>query len=164
MTKINFYKTQLEDIAKTFCKISEKCYYSNSNTLVITENEDYANSLDKSLWTYSKEHFIPHATINDPHPDDQSILITTKPENLNNSEIIIFVNPGKQTILDSIAENSRIKLNQITKIIFILDETNIIQTPEIKSIIDTSAIRVLETSYFIKNLKGVWQESQISST
>lgn len=162
MTKINFYKTQLEDIAKTVCKIAEKCYYSNSNTLVITENEDYSNSIDKSLWTYSKEHFIPHATANDPWPDDQSILITTKPENLNNSEIIIFINPRKQTILDSITENSQIKLDQITKIIFILDETNIVQAPEIKSIINTSAIQALETSYFIKTLKGTWQESQIN--
>jgi len=162
MAKINFYQTQLEDIASTFCKISEKCYYSNLNTLVITENEDYLNSIDKSLWTYSREHFIPHATINDSWPDNQPILITTKPENLNNSKIIIFVNPGRQIILDSIGKNSRIDLNEITKIIFILDKTNIIQAPEIKNLIDTSAIRALEMSYFIKNHKGIWQENQIN--
>ena len=162
MAKINFYQTQSEDIAKTFCKISEKCYYSNSNTLVITENEDYSNSVDKSLWTYSKEHFIPHATSRDPLPDRQSILITTKPENLNNSEIIIFVNPRRQVILDSIAGNSQIDLNQITKIIFIIDKTNIVQAPEIKRLIDTSAICALEVSYFIKNPKGVWEESKIN--
>lgn len=162
MAKINFYQTQSEDIAKTFCKISEKCYYSNSNTLVITENEDYSNSIDKALWTYSKEHFIPHATASDPLPDSQSILITTKPKNLNNSEIIIFVNPGKQAILESLAENSQIELSKITKIIFIIDETNIIQAPEIKNIIEKSVIRPLETSYFIKTPKGIWQESKIN--
>lgn len=162
MAKINFYQTQSEDIAKTFCKISEKCYYNNSNTLVITENDDYSNSIDKALWTYSKEHFIPHATSTDPLPDSQPILITTMPKNLNNAEIIIFVNPGKQVILDSLAENSQVGLSQITKIIFILDETNIVQAPEIKRIIDKSAIRALETSYFIKNLKGIWQESKIN--
>lgn len=162
MTKINFYQTQSEDLAKTFCKISEKCYYSNLNTLVIAGNEDYSNSIDKSLWTYSKKHFIPHATINDPRPNDQSILITTKPENLNNAEIIIFVNPTKQIILDSIAENSQITFDCITKIIFIFDETNVVQANEINNIFDTSKIHNSETSYFIKTAKGSWQETSIS--
>ena len=111
MIKINFYQAQSEDLAKTFCKISEKCYYRNLNTLVITQNEDYSNSLDKSLWTYSKKHFIPHATINDPRPNDQAILITTMTENLNNAKIIIFVNPIKQLILDLLSENSKILFN-----------------------------------------------------
>lgn len=162
MTKINFYQTQSEDLARTFCKISEKCYYGNLSTLVITENEDYSNSLDRALWTYSKKHFIPHATISDPRPNDQSILITTKPENLNNAEIIIFVNPTKQIIFDSITENSEIILDQITKIIFIFDEANTIQAPEIKNIIDTSKIHCSETNYFIKTTKGTWQEALIN--
>ena len=161
MTKINFYQTQSEDLAKTFCKISEKCYYSNLNTLVITENKDYADSIDKSLWTYSKKHFIPHATTNDPRPNDQSILITTKPENLNNAEIIIFVNSTKQIILNSISEDNKIKLNQIKKIIFIFDETNPIQALEIKNMINTSKICSSEENYFIKSAKGSWQEIQL---
>ncbi|MEM6338573.1 MAG: DNA polymerase III subunit chi [Pseudomonadota bacterium] len=162
MTKISFYQTQSEDLAKTFCKISEKCYYNNLNTLVITGNEDYSNSLDKSLWTYSKKHFIPHATINDSRPSDQSILITTKPENLNSAEIIIFVNPNKQIILESISENSQILFDQITKIIFVFDETNLVQATEIKNIFDTSKIHSSETNYFIKTPKGAWQETPAS--
>lgn len=161
MIKINFYQTQSEDLAKTLCKISEKCYYSNSNTLIITENEDYSNSIDKSLWTYSKKHFIPHATTNDPRPNDQPILITTKPENLNNAEIIVFINPAKQIILDFLAKNSQLELDQITKIIFIFDDTNVVQASEIKNIIDTSKIYVYETSYFIKTINGTWQETPI---
>ena len=162
MTKISFYQTQSEDLAKTFCRISEKCYYNNLDTLVITENEDYSNSLDKSLWTYSKKHFIPHATINDPRPSDQSLLITTKPENSNNAEIIVFVNPGKRIILESIAEHSKIVFNQIAKIIFVFDETSSVQATELKNIFDTSKIRSSEISYFIKTPKGTWQESPIS--
>ena len=162
MTKISFYQTQSEDLAKTFCKISEKCYYSNLNTLVITENEDYSNSLDKSLWTYSKKHFIPHATINDTRPGDQSLLITTKPENLNSAEIIVFVNPNKQIILESIAEHSQIAFDEIEKIIFVLDETNSVQATELKNIFDKSKIRSSEISYFIKDPRGTWQESPIS--
>ncbi len=159
MTKISCYHTLTEDLAKTFCKLTEKCYYSNSNTLVITRNDDYSKSLDRSLWTYSKKHFIPHATTEDTRSNEQPVFITTKIENPNDSEIIIFVNAHKEIILESIAKNSKINLNKINKLIFLYDETQKTQNSEIKKIIDTSQIKVSEMNFFIKSPKGLWQES-----
>ena len=158
MTKINYYQTHNEDLVKTFCKLTEKCYYSQLNTLVLTENDGYLESLDRALWTYSKKHFIPHATTKDPLPKDQSVFITTKVENPNNAEIIVFINPSKQMILNTIIEDSPIELMQIKKIIFLFDETQKTQPSEIEHIIKTSKIKTTETTYFIKTPKGLWQE------
>ena len=107
------------------------------------------NSLDKLLWTYSKKHFIPHATINDPRPIDQAILITTKLKNLNNAKIILFINPSKQIILESISKYSGIVSNKIKKIICIFDESNLIQASELKNIFDGSNICSVKINYFI---------------
>ena len=157
MTEINFYKTQPESLIRILCKISEKCYYSNLNALVITKNRDYSSSLDKSLWTYSKNHFIPHATIDDPLPEKQPILITDKIHNPNKAQIIIFVNPAQQILVESTAQHNESMINQMIKIIFILDETNMIQTVEIKNIIDMSKIVYSQINYFIRNIQGTWQ-------
>ena len=62
----------------------------------------------------------------------------------------------------SIAEHNKIVFNQITKIIFVFDETNAVQATEIKNIFDTSKIHNSETNYFIKTPKGAWQETPIS--
>jgi DNA polymerase-3 subunit chi len=158
MTKINYYQTQSEDLVKTFCKLTEKCYYSQLNTLVLTENDGYLESLDRALWTYSKKHFIPHATTNDSLQSDQSVFITTKVENPNNSEIIVFINPSKQMILNVLIENSPIDLIKIKKIIFLFDDTQKTKPSEIEHIIETSKIKTTETTYFTKTLKGLWQE------
>jgi DNA polymerase IIIc chi subunit len=162
MTKISCYQTQADDLAKTFCKLTEKCYESGKNSVVITENTDFSNSLDRSLWTYSKKHFIPHGTTSDPRPEDHSVFITTKIENPNNSEIAIFVNPSKEIILEALTPDNQVPFLQIKKIIFLFDDTQKTQTPEISHIIATSKISKSEIQYFIKTNNGSWKETSIA--
>jgi DNA polymerase III subunit chi len=161
MTKISCYQTQADDLAKTFCKLTEKCFYSGKNSIVITENNDFLNSLDRSLWTYSKKHFIPHGTTNDPRPEDHAVFITTKIENPNSSEIAIFVNPSKEIILNALAADKQVAFAQIKKIIFLLDDTQKTQALEIKRILETSQIWQSEIQYFMKSSDGSWKESYI---
>jgi len=123
MTKINYYQTHNEDLVKTFCKLTEKCYYSQLNTLVLTENDSYLESLDRALWTYSKKHFITHATTKDPLPGDQSVFITTKVENPNNSEIIVVINQSKQMNLNTLIEDSPIDIIKIKNYVYLFHTT-----------------------------------------
>ena len=99
MIKISCYKTKQDQLAKAFCQLAQKCYYSSTNTCVITNNSNFTIELDRVLWTYSKKHFIPHATKEDPFPQEQPIYITHSIENPNNSKIIILVNPTEDKLL-----------------------------------------------------------------
>ena len=123
MTKINYYQTHNEDLVKTFCKLTEKCYYSQLNTLVLTENDSYLESLDRALWTYSKKHFTTHTTTKDPLPGDQSVFITTKLENPNSSGIIVVINHSKQMNLNTLIEDSPIYIIKIKNYVYLFHTT-----------------------------------------
>lgn len=161
MIKISFYRTQTEDCIKTLCQISEKCYYNNFKTLIITDHEDNLYNIDKSLWTYSKIHFLPHATIHDPRLNDQCILVTTKPHNFNNAEVIVFIRITQQILLNYLSQNQELKLDHIVKIIIIYDNDNIIPASIINIMMNTYNIKVETTQFFIKTIEGNWQNRKI---
>ena len=158
MTHFNYYQTQSNDLIRTFCKISEKCFYNNQNSLVLTENDDYTKILDRNLWTYSKQHFIPHGTNNDTRRSDHPIYITSELENPNKSKIIICINLEKEKILEILSNISLINLNSIEKIIFLYDELQKITFNELNYLLKTSSIKISTTKYFVKTSNQVWQE------
>jgi DNA polymerase-3 subunit chi len=86
---------------------------------VFTENQDYSENLDRVLWTYSKKHFIPHATCLDPMPERQPVYITHKLTNYNQSEFLIFINASRSTILEAMSQNNLFQSDVVQKILFI---------------------------------------------
>ena len=87
--EISFYKLTTLPIIKAAPKLIEKIYYSNQRLVIIAENEELMKSVDDGLWVYSTKHFIPHATLNDNHPKDQPVYLTTKLENPNKASIFM---------------------------------------------------------------------------
>ena len=89
LPEISFYKLTALPILKAAPKLIEKIYYSGQRLVVVAEQEDLLQSLDNVLWSYSTKHFIPHATFQDPHPNDQPIYLTHNMENPNNASIVM---------------------------------------------------------------------------
>ncbi len=87
--EISFYRLSTLPLIKAAPKLIEKIYYSKQNLVVIVESEAMLEPLDNILWSYSTKHFIAHATLNDPHPEDQPVYITTRLENPNQASIIM---------------------------------------------------------------------------
>lgn len=161
MIKISCYQTTQNQLPKTFCQLVEKCYYSDLKTNIFTTNEDYSQSLDRVLWTYSKKHFLPHATNTDPLPEKQPIYITHNIEDYNQAEIIIFVNAAKPIILEAISRQSKIQPQNLQKILFLFDEVQNIQSSEINTLLNKSHIKDFEINSFIQTKQSSWQETPI---
>lgn len=158
MTKINYYQTTNEKLYKSFCALAEKCYSNNFRTIVITPNIAEIENLDKILWTYSRQHFIPHATTKDPFPEKQAIYFTTTVENPNNSTIIIFVNPDRDLILSTFSYNESFNIKDFVKILFLVDEQVILSFTEVSDIIKKSILKEYEVEYFNQKQNGNWQK------
>ncbi len=156
---ISCYKTQAEDLPKTFCKIVEKCYYTNMHSCVLVSNEDLIDGLDRVVWTYSKKHFIPHATHKDPMPQQQPVYITNKPENPNNSEIFIFINPDAQQLAEALSAKNFISNTDSKKIIIIHDQLQKTNSSEITNIMQKSNFKDAPISCFEKDQSGSWQQA-----
>jgi DNA polymerase III subunit chi len=92
MTEINFYVSSSgskEAIYKLLPSLLEKILEQKNKVLIACEDEHEVKKLDKFLWEYNAEKFIPHGTADQEHAEDQPILITDKQENLNLSSILI---------------------------------------------------------------------------
>jgi len=163
MIKINCYITTQDDLHKTFCQLAEKCYYANLRTNVITQNSDYTKSLDRVLWTYSKKHFIPHATDADSLPEKQPIYITDKLDNPNQADSIMFINPDKAMFLETIAKDSKLNLESFQKISLLFDDIQKIQILEIDNLLKKSPIKEFEINLFVKNQQKMWQKTPITN-
>jgi DNA polymerase-3 subunit chi len=162
MIKISCYQTTQNQLPKTFCQLTEKCYYSNLKTIIFTENEDYSQNLDRILWTYSKKHFIPHATSLDPLPEKQPVYITHNINEYNKSKIIIFINPSQKTILEAFSQNSIIQPKLVQKILFIHDEIQKIHSDTIKNLLEKSYINRFVINAFNQTKQGAWEELNLS--
>lgn len=160
MIKVSFYKTTGAQLAKSFCQLVEKCYYSGVKTIVFAENENYRNDLDRVLWTYSKKHFIAHATSSDPLPERQPVYLTENLAQYNQSEIIVFVNPEVSSVLNALAEKRITGAKELQKIFFILDDSAKSRIEEIKNLLEKSVLKEISVSVFHQNLAGGWQHSE----
>ncbi|MDG1436619.1 MAG: DNA polymerase III subunit chi [Rickettsiaceae bacterium] len=157
MKKISCYQTTQNQLPKAFCQLIEKCYYSNSKTNVLTMSSDYSENLDRVLWTYSKKHFIPHATCLDPQPDRQPVYITHELTKYNQAEFLVFINASQSLILESIAKKDLFQSKIVKKVLFIFDETQKMKEKEIKFLLEKSDIGKFEINAFCQTLKGSWE-------
>lgn len=156
MIKISCYKTNQETLTKTFCQLAYKCYVSLLNTCVITNNEELTQELDKTLWTFSKKYFIPHATDKDPLPEKQPIFITNSVINPNNSKILIVVNPSNELLINIISKEKIFA--DITKILVIIDNNTLINFTDINNIFIKSHFKMISIDFFECDLNNSWQQ------
>jgi DNA polymerase-3 subunit chi len=158
MIRISCYKTPSENLPKTFAMLAEKCFYGKLQTLAITSSEDLKIILDKMLWTYSKKHFIPHATNLDPLPEKQPIYITDKIENPNSAQAVIFINIDDSTLLDFLSQQM-IQISSLIRIVFLLDNFTKLDDQQIKNLIATSSITEYTYEAFLHQENGDWHKT-----
>lgn len=77
MTQVDFYLTQssqLKQAHTTACKLAEKASHLGHHVFIHADDEAQAQQLDKLLWTFKPNSFIPHRLV-DSHNSNESELI-----------------------------------------------------------------------------------------
>ena len=77
-TKIYFIELQIRNKVKLVCDLVEKLYNDKLTTAIYCQNKGQANLLDKSLWTWKQETFIPH------------LILTEAKEKIDEPAVIAF--------------------------------------------------------------------------
>lgn len=152
--RCSIYYTIHDNMQKTICMLSEKCYLSGLKITILLQNYETQEALNKELWTYSRLLFLPHGSSNDSKPNVQPIYLTTNLENINNSSVLISKN--SLNINDLITHEKLIK--QFERICIICDNDNL----EDKEIINNqvSVIHSLgyQIEYYTQNSSKQWQK------
>ncbi|MFO1243508.1 MAG: DNA polymerase III subunit chi [Rickettsiales bacterium] len=99
MTDIHFYHLLTTPLEKALPRLMDKALKSGMRA-VIYGTEQQVENLDRSMWTFSPNAFLPHGTHKDPMPEEQPVYLSPKLENPNGATLLVITH-GEQPLLDS---------------------------------------------------------------
>ena len=89
MTEIRFYHLQKQNVQQALPGLLKKALDGDFKILVHTHSKEHTNTLDKHLWVYHPDSFLPHGCGNDEHADQQPIWIDAAYDPPNNPNLMV---------------------------------------------------------------------------
>ena len=86
MTEVGFYHLTRSTLDEALPRLLEKAYAAGHRVLVRVGDPERLELLNRALWTYGKESFLPHGARSDGFAEDQPIYLTTQVENPNGGD------------------------------------------------------------------------------
>ena len=92
MSEIGFYHLTRTPLEMALPKLLEKALGTGARVLVRIGDPNRLDALDRALWTYDRDSFLPHGTPRDGDQEQQPVLLTTEPaDNPNGAQILVLV-------------------------------------------------------------------------
>lgn len=90
MTRIDFH-TQVADRILYTCRLVRKARTaaSDSRIVILLKDGRELAALDRALWTFSEQDFLPHASADDPLASQSPVVLTERADNLPHHDILI---------------------------------------------------------------------------
>lgn len=90
MADVLFYHLESQPLERVVPILLEKTLERGWRAVVEVGSADRAEALDRALWTYRDDSFLPHGVAGGEFDADQPILITTGPDNPNAAQVRFF--------------------------------------------------------------------------
>lgn len=87
MAEVLFYHLERQTLEEVLPTLLEKTVQRGWRAVVEAPDEQRLEHLDRHLWTYRDDSFLPHARLGDGDPARQPILLTAGPENPNGATV-----------------------------------------------------------------------------
>ena len=95
----HFESIERKDFLIYVCKLIEKGYKQNINPIFIkTDTQKQAEELDKVLWTFRQESYIPHTLVDQDSNNTQPVQIGWIDNEIDDAEAIINLSDGMPDI------------------------------------------------------------------
>ncbi len=88
--ELNFYHVMSGNLVPSVVKLLEKVYDSGKKCIFFSPIEDRVQVVDKTLWTFSKNAFIPHGDRSLGFSELQSVYLTSEIENPNQATVLMM--------------------------------------------------------------------------
>ena len=88
--ELNFYHVMSGNLVPSVVKLLEKVYDSGKKSVFFSPLEDRVKIVDKTLWTFSKNAFIPHGDKSLGFSELQSVYLTSEIENPNQANVLVM--------------------------------------------------------------------------
>jgi DNA polymerase-3 subunit chi len=88
--EISIYHILAGNLISSVVKLLEKVYLSGKRCIFFSPIGERVSAVDKALWTFSTNVFIPHGDRNLGFCDQQPIYFTDRYENPNNASALVL--------------------------------------------------------------------------
>ncbi len=143
MPTVNFYELQITPVDKVLPQLVLKAYEQGLRGVVLASDKERLDELNKVIWTFKQDAFIPHGTAADGKPENQNFFLTLEEENPNNSSLA-FITDG------------RVPAKDFEKHMDIFDGTISAELGSAKARMEQYKSKGFEVSHFRQNEKGGW--------
>ena len=130
MTRIDFYVLQSNDVSaqRTFvCRLIDKAVSNGSRVMVITNNAEESQVLDRLLWEFKPESYIPHEKL---HTNIELTTTTTPTTTTKNNEPVAisheFDDARHHDMLINMCLNIPKQFSRFERVAEIVDQRDII--------------------------------------
>ncbi|OED44029.1 hypothetical protein ACH42_08625 [Endozoicomonas sp. (ex Bugula neritina AB1)] len=95
MTRVTFYLLNQNgpDAEHFACRLIDKVWRGGLPIHIHTQDESSTKEMDKLLWQWREESFIPHARSNSDYPSETSITIGCNRPTINHRKLLINLDP-----------------------------------------------------------------------
>jgi DNA polymerase-3 subunit chi len=91
LTEVGFYHLTRSTLEEALPRLLEKAYAVGMRAVVRVGDPERLELLNRALWTYSKDSFLPHGAKGDGYPERQPIWLTGEAENPNGATLLVLV-------------------------------------------------------------------------
>ena len=94
MTRVDFYQLnpQQHNQDSVVCQLCQKAYDRNQKTLLLTQSPEQTAHLDRQLWIFNEDSFIPHDS-EESGGQLSPILIHNQPDPQGERQLLINLSP-----------------------------------------------------------------------
>ena len=96
MVEIAFYHLERSTLESALPRLLEKTLEAGKKAVVLAGSEDKVETLNDVLWSYEQGSWLPHGSINDGHPENQPIWLSTSSD-ASNGATFLFLTDGGDT-------------------------------------------------------------------
>lgn len=89
--QVDFYHLTATPLDRALPRIAEKIVAGGGRLLIVADPEDQRTALDRLLWSYTPDSFLPHAQAGGDADADQPILIAADLQPANGARHIVIV-------------------------------------------------------------------------
>lgn len=91
MSEYGFYHLTRSGLDQALPRLLEKAHESGRRVVLRCADADRLDQLDRLLWTFRPDSFLPHGSAADGHATRQPIWLTTGTDNPNDASILVLV-------------------------------------------------------------------------
>ena len=91
MVEVGFYHLQRSRSSRRSAALLEKVLASGQRAVVRAASPERVEALNRALWTFGRDSFLPHGSRDDGFAEDQPIFLTASADNPNGATVLVLV-------------------------------------------------------------------------